>query len=658
MADVSESLQYKFTTKGLRKVRRDMKKLAGDVEDLGDEALRAGENLVTAMEAGEDSIEDLQSRVDGFDTRRMRVALQRVSDKFEAIEDQIDRLDNRTIDIHTDVDRDRIGGGSSRGRSGGLRLPGELDEVGETISFIGGLSPKVQALGAALTASAVALGSAGGLAAAATKLANQFGDADLRQDLSLLKQRFRSVGAQFVDEFEPVIRSTIIPAGVALAEKLRDVIPELRTFTEKNLPTLSSVTVGLVEAMVETIKAFGLVSRGLGVLISSIQGIAKLPGLIQLFGKEDPFAGVRKEMIDIFQGLGFGGQTVAGVEVPQSQVSRILERIQSGELTIGPETLVAPDKLKEITRQIEQARIKFKELGVTTRTEFLQALVDARMQGVDALTALQAKTGEVPPMLDIWVKKLKEVQKRLANLTSEIPIDQFSQLQKTIDRLFGDIDFRSMRADPAAPEGADATQEVGPTQGGTFRPGSTSVGSLREQSKRLSQRLRRIKDSYKRLAKVGSLTGRILGDSVGALVSSFTTFGDEIVSVKERFKQFGKAVTRILSRVVSRLASAVAEAAVLATVMSLIPGFGQASFGANFGNVIGRVIPSLDSGGFVKRDTLAMIHAGEVVAPLDQAPNLMGGGVQSLDQSFSATWDISLDRLRLELERNQFFRNA
>ncbi|MCS3629274.1 hypothetical protein GGP53_003154, partial [Salinibacter ruber] len=248
------------------------------------------------------------------------------------------RLDGKTVEIEAEVDTDRarqalqsLRGGdadisgtsspSSSGRQSRFRLPGELDEVRETVVAFRSLSPKVQALGGALVAAAGALGAAGGLAAAATALATRLGDAEIREDLARLKQRFRSLGAAFVESFEPVIRSSIIPAGIALSKSLREAIPSLKDFTQNNLPSLVRAVQGLIKGTVATIKSLGVFNRVLGALVSAFQALSDS---VDIFGEDgglDPeVKGVRKEVVDVLQSFGFGGQSVAGFDVPQSEV--------------------------------------------------------------------------------------------------------------------------------------------------------------------------------------------------------------------------------------------------------------------------------------------------------------------------------------------------
>lgn len=357
------------------------------------------------------------------------------------------RLDDLEADIDLNVDRDGLrravsrlslpdgGGGSASGRRDRVRLPGELDEIQEAARAFGRLPPQVKALSGALAASAAALGAAGGLAGAATALATRFGGLQLRQDLQKLKQRFRSLGATFVDAFEPIIRNTVIPAGVALAEELRSVIPELKSFTQNNLPTLVGAVQGLVQAILGTAQAFGLVARTLGILTSAVQALVNAFGAQQGFSGQAIQENVQSEFVDILQGFGFGGQGIgvpgASFQVPQTEVQSIVEQIRSGARSIsgvgggartgggavarqGAGSFPLTEDLRKIKRQIAVAREKFQRLESFTRKDLQQALVNLRQKGVDALLMMERKTGEAQAQTKDWISALEEAQRKSA----------------------------------------------------------------------------------------------------------------------------------------------------------------------------------------------------------------------------------------------------
>ncbi|MCS3658532.1 hypothetical protein GGQ11_003338 [Salinibacter ruber] len=595
----------------------------------------SGEDDVTdAMNDIRDSILGAKKAVDSLNGEDVDVDAEG-EDEVDDLKDKLlsaaraaGRLDGKTVEIEAEVDADRarqalqsLRGGdadiagssspSSSRRRGAFRLPGELDEVRETFVAFRSLSPKVQALGGALVAAAAALGAAGGLAAAATALANRFGSADIRQDLAKLKQRFRSLGATFADAFEPIIRQTIIPAGVSLAESLENAIPQLKEFAENNLPTLAGSVDGLVTAVVKTIQALGVVTKALGILASAVQGIAKIPGLTDLFSEENPFEGVRKEFIDILQGFGFGGEQIGTFEVPQSEISTILQDLRSGDKSVlGDQGITSPQKIKELQTELEKARIKFKELGVTSKREFLQALVTIREKGVDALAAVQARTGEVPDQLSKWSKELKKAQKRL---------DDFAITAEDLDLPEVDLSGAGGPVEPPNPP------EVVPPGEVTGAPSATEGGAL-PPLKRIRKKLRQSVQGLSQVQQVGVGAFRSLGNSVGRVVGQIVTLSDQISGVGDAFRSLGRAAARILQNVISKLASAAAFAAIL----TALPGVGAGGFVANFKGVLG--IPGLAEGGIVTGPTLGIIGEGredEAILPLSKLNSMMSAVAQT-----------------------------
>ncbi|WP_251965922.1 hypothetical protein [Salinibacter ruber] len=598
----------------------------------------SGEDDVTdAMNDIRDSILGAKKAVDSLNGEDVDVDAEG-EDEVDDLKDKLlsaaraaGRLDGKTVEIEAEVDTDRarqalssLRGGdadiagssspSSSRRRGAFRLPGELDEVRETFVAFRSLSPKVQALGGALVAAAAALGAAGGLAAAATALANRFGSADIRQDLAKLKQRFRSLGATFADAFEPIIRQTIIPAGVSLAESLEDAIPQLKEFAENNLPTLAGSVDGLVTAVVKTIQALGVVTRALGILASAVQGIAKIPGLTDLFSEENPFEGVRKEFIDILQGFGFGGEQIGTFEVPQSEISTILQDLRSGDKSVlGDQGITSPQKIKELQTELEKARIKFKELGVTSKREFLQALVTIREKGVDALAAVQARTGEVPDQLSKWSKELKKAQKRL---------DDFAITAEDLDLPEVDLSGAGGPVEPPNPP------EVVPPGEVTGAPSATEGGAL-PPLKRIRKKLRQSVQGLSQVQQVGVGAFRSLGNSVGRVVGQIVTLSDRIKSAGDAFRSLGRAAVRIVQQVITKLASAAALAAILGPLL----GISSAGFGSIFKGVLSSGgIPGLAQGGIVTGPTLGIIGEGredEAILPLSKLNSMMSAVAQT-----------------------------
>lgn len=598
-----------------------------------------GEDDVTdAMEEIRDSVLGAKKAVDALNGEDVDVdaegerEVDALKDKLLSAARAAGRLDGKTVEIEAEVDADRarqalqslrggdadISGTSSPStsrRRGPTRLPGELDEIREAVTLFGRLSPQIKALSGALVAAAGALGAAGGLAAAATALATRLGDAEIREDLARLKQRFRSLGAAFVESFEPVIRNSIIPAGIALSQSLREAIPSLKEFTQKNLPSLVRAVQGLIKGTVATIQSLGAVNRVLSAVVSAFQALSDS---VDIFGEDGSFApeikGVRTEINDVLQSFGFGGETVAGLDVPQSEVSSILEKLNAGEISIqGPDEITAPSKIRELQTEIEKAKIKFRELGVTSKREFLDALVTIRKKGVDALAAVQARTGEVPEQLSKWSEELKSAQKRL---------DDFAVTAEDLNIPEVDLSGAGGPVEPPNPPEVVSPSEV------TGAPSATEGGAL-PPLERIRKKIRQSVKGLSQVQQVGLGAFQSLGNSVGRVVGQILTLSNGINSVGDAFRSLGRSAVRIIQQLITKLASAAAIAVILGPAL----GLSSASFGSIFKGVLsGNGIPGLAQGGIVTGPTLGMIGEGredEAILPLSKLNSMMSAVAQT-----------------------------
>jgi hypothetical protein len=388
----------------------------GDAEEAADdlsESIDDADSKSLDVDVDSEEVSQLQRRLQALNGRSVEIDTHLDDAETKAA---LNALDSRTVDV--DVETDREGSFGSSGRQDRIRLPGELDEVQEAARAFGRLSPQVKALSGAVVAATGALAASGGLAGAATALATRFGDLELRRDLQKLKQRFRKVGADFVEAFEPIIRDTVIPAAVTLAQNLRGSIPELKKFARDNLPSLIQAIEGLVQGVVFTVKSLGLFNSALGAAISAFQLISDS---VDIFGEEGPqIKGVRKEAIDILQSFGFGGQQVGGFQVPKTQIASIVERIRSGDTPIGGEGgTPATEDLKKLQRQIRVAWEKFRRLESFTRKDLQKALVRLRKKGVESLLSLEDKTGENQRRTEDWIESLKKAQSQLQSIEAE-----------------------------------------------------------------------------------------------------------------------------------------------------------------------------------------------------------------------------------------------
>jgi hypothetical protein len=614
---------------------------------------RSTDNAQEELDDAADKADDLAESLDDADNQDVDVNVD--DGEVSQLERRLEAFDGRNVEVDVDVDRERLrnaldpvsgggivgGGGSDGGRRDRVRLPGELDEVAEAGRAFSRLPAAAQGLAGSLAAATAALGAAGGLAGAATALATQLGDADLRQDLQKLKQRFRSLGETFVDAFEPIIRNTVIPAGVALAEELRSVIPELKSFTETNLPTLVGAVKGLVQAILGTAQAFGLVARTLGILTSAVQALVNAFGAQQGFSGQAIQENVQSEFVDILQGFGFGGQEIgvsgASFQVPQTEVQDIVDQIESGALSIGPPSETSTDgpgsrpffargsgdppaseDLRKIQRQIGVARKKFNQLESFTRKDLQQALVDLRKKGVEALLAVEQKTGQAQDRTQKWIDKLQTARKELEEASST-----------SLDELPAPGDAEQVEtAGPTQAETSPASEvpdRVSGTQGGGGRSLAERARTIRRSMSQVRRQIRQNVLVMGTFEQVGTRALARLGQGLGQVVAGIVTLQSGISSVGDAFRSLGKAALQVLQQVIAKLASAAALAAVLGPIL----GVSSASFGSIFkASLSGQAIP-LASGGIVTGPTLAMVGEGgesEAVMPLSKLDSMIGAG--------------------------------
>jgi hypothetical protein len=656
-------LNFSLGVSGEREVERSLETIEDGLEDAQDAAERLGDadpdvDVDADVAAEQQKLQAALNTVRALNSKDANIDVDADGVQSTIAEGvaAAERLDDLEADIELDVDSDQLsraasnlpsssGAGSSSGSR--TRLPGELDEVAEVGRAFARLPARIKALSGALVASAAALGAAGGLAGAATALATRFGDLELRQDLQKLKQRFRALGATFVDAFEPVIRNTVIPAGVALAEKLEAVLPELKDFTQDNLPQLAGAVTGLVEAILNTVKAFGVVSQGLGVLASAIQGIGQLPGLDDFIGDEDPLAGVEREFVDILQGFGFGGEQVGSFQVPETEITTIVRRIRSGEMSIGPDggagartgggakarggRIPAPEGLRKIQRQIDVAREKFQRLESFTKRDLLEALKKLRTKGLESLLMLERKTGMSLDRTEEYEKAVERLGKKLRDLPQRLSIGEAQDLFE--------------ETAPAAEASAVPTAaEVGASASG---PGVGPVASnLPDQISGIPNAQRKVNILKQRLQEASTLGKR----ATGILRRGFLRVGDAIGSSlvssiaqgKSAIQSLGSVFKSAIQSILSQLTSLVVK---LAVITPLLGALGLTSGGAAIpavGALGGAVpVPALASGGVVEQSGLALIHKGETVMPA-KTSSLSNGTVQSSAPATLAQGQITI----------------
>ena len=245
-----------------------LKQVDREIENLGDSGEQTGEAVDEAMEEAEAAMRRMADEAEasgdqvsrsmgmaGRSTAEVADEADEARRSMEALGDtdvqasvdldateahrKIEALEQEEVEVDVDTDREMdLSSSSDRGRRS-MDLPGPLHEVGEVVSLFSKLPPHVQALiGGVLTASAALAGGAG-LAAAATMLADELGDPEIQRDLNHLKMRFRGVGTELSDEFEPVIRNQVIPAAETLADAINRNADALAAFSDRAMELLT-----------------------------------------------------------------------------------------------------------------------------------------------------------------------------------------------------------------------------------------------------------------------------------------------------------------------------------------------------------------------------------------------------------------------------------
>jgi len=252
------------------------------VDDIDDSVDDLEDRFQRAFGQAQDDVEDTTNEVS---TLRGRLgALDRKSVEINAdldaadVRAELQALDSKTVDVDVETDRDRSFGGG-----GGARLPGEMDEVGEAISFVGSLPPKIQALGAAAVGATAALGAGAGLAGVATALAAELGPQGLQSEVRSVKSSFKSAGRTFASEFSGVIRRQIIPAANGLAIAVEGAADGLASFSSFMIQILKRTPgVGLAITAAQTA---GAANQDRGNAAALAEGIGDTPGIRKTFTK-------------------------------------------------------------------------------------------------------------------------------------------------------------------------------------------------------------------------------------------------------------------------------------------------------------------------------------------------------------------------------------
>jgi hypothetical protein len=402
-------------------------------------------------------------------------------------------------------------------------------------------------------------------------------------------------------------------------------IPDLKEFTQQNLPTLLSAVDGLVRAIAGTAKAFGLVARTLGILTSAVEG------LINAFGAQQGFSGqaiqenVQAEFIDILQGFGFGGQEIgvsgASFQVPQTEVQTIVEQIRSGAASIGPPSTTPTDgassrpffargsggvpiteDLRKIERQIAVAREEAKRLDSVTQKDLLQSLKKLRRKGLKSLLMLEEKTGMSLDRTREYEVALEDLNDKLKRLKASNALEELAKETKQA----ADATKVPSAAEVAADNGTEGTSSIG-----SKIPGQVSgIPNAQRKMNVLKQRLKEVSAFGRRATGILRQGFLRVGDAIGSsLVSSIAQGKSAIQGLRSVFSS-------VIQSLISQLAGLAVKLGVIVPLLGALGlGTGGTALPALTALPGAGLIPGAASGGFVEEGGLARIHKGETIIP-------------------------------------------
>ena len=605
MAEVSETLTYEFDDDGLDDLRKDMKRLTGDIEDTGDEWDSFAAKAEAATEAAEDSVEDFDNTAIDLDVSSALTSLQRLSGALRDVEKRLDRLDGQTIDVDTNVDR-----GRSSDRGGGARLPGELDEVGEAISFIGSLPPHVKALGAAALTATAALGAAGGLAGAATALANKFGDRELRGAMTSLKNEFRGVATTFVTEFEPVIRNTVIPALESLAQWVNDNADGMAEFSAAVLGTSDVETRSYASAATGISGVPGRnpdptqrdqmrpnLTQQTGTVTSNSASTSEIEGFNNLINRES----VKKARVEIDK-IRAKMEKMPGftrkeglkeiIQVKKQMWATVRAKAKAQNIPLGSVDLKSGEGVLRLKGVLENIKQLMGEVDQISAKAFAEK--GAQMASENAQTRPQTDAPDAAgPTTGLTIPVNLEPQKAFQDVVTE--------WDKTVE-VMGDNLKNTLRSSIQSASRNLATDLVS-----IFSPGDAGTNRLKLQRYNLQQQQRQLRQSLKQREityKEYSLRIQQLNKKMSKTSEKMAKKTESVW--KKAFRSLGSFVGDIIKQVIQQLLSAT----IAATALSLLTGglgfsIGGASGFSGFSKFMG--MSFMADGGVVTGPTPAMI---------------------------------------------------
>lgn len=530
---------------------------------------RSTQNAQNELDDAAEAADDLSDELEEADDQDVNVDVN--DGEVSQLQRRLAALDGRSVEIDTDVDRERLvgafsGGGSSGGGSRGrdrVRLPGELDEVQEGIQAIGLIPPQIQALAGAATAAVAALGAGAGLAGVATQLAAEMGPQGLQSDVKAAQSTFKEAGREFASTFSGVIRSEVLPAARGLSLALQTVDEDLASFSG---------------AMIDLLKGL----QGAGPVIGAVVGAGRASGESQ--SNADALA----------QGIG----DVPGIR----------------EIT------------RTMTQGIERVRERF-ERDLIPKEEMLSQIKSLRLDAVKQLQKLEQKVpGAFPPaLIDRFAQGLREVKKQLQEVNS-VPLDSLPSP--------GDAEQVETAAPTQADTDptSDVPDRVSPSPGGGGRSLAERARTIRRSMFQVRRQIRLNVVTMSTFSRVGTQALAQLGQGFGRVLTNIITLQGGIKSVGDAFQAMGRVAVQVLRQVISKLASAAALATVLGPILGVSSASFGSIFKATLG---GGQIPGLASGGLIERGGIARVHKGEAVVNRQMMQNGVGQGGGTLTASIS-----------------------
>ena len=548
MANVAETLTYRFDQEGLASLKRKMSRLTDEVEDMGDEFQQVSRQSDDAFDEIEGDVAALQGAFEAFSTSSMREEIQDIEGTLDALDldfaevgvagleageaieqgaqnaaDAYRELTRDVLaakaamgsmdeDIDVDVNRDvglASGGGGdsvSSGRRG--RLPGEL---GHTVSFFSRLGPAAQASIAGVTALTGALGAAGGLSAAAVVAANKTGV--LTDEIEALKARGKGAARDFAEEFSPVLKSDVFPTLRSLIGLVRESDSALAEFTSGTFDALRQL---------KQLQESGALGRGL------IGGpLAAIPG-------DQPFAPDGFGLSALLSAVPEEGAT--------SEAQGLADRVSNA--------------LREVQQSLEKGRKRFSVEGLF---------------GVDRASTLESR-----------ISLLEELRTKLIKVRASTDLTKVPEMWPKLDRKIQDIqqsleEYRQTLQDvqtekpaaPAVPQVSPESQVISTTA--SFQ-GSLELPPVDKAFTRLATRLQNINQmpflpqtakARKRTRSVVSAVRRLQQE--GKLLSKEALKGflrelglseeliDRVIEKLQRARRVGERMRRKLKRAAADL---------------------------------------------------------------------------------------------------------